>query len=148
MTYVRYRSVSQVLIKEGRDMFLKILLAVSLVVVFLADFAICQEERVVLEDNEHINENIKWLWGEVVSVNQASGELKVKYVDYEKDKENEIVIVATKQTELENAASLKEILAGDYASIDYEIKNGKNEAAFIIIETIEGESEEIQPINL
>ncbi|MFA5090556.1 MAG: hypothetical protein WC510_05970 [Candidatus Omnitrophota bacterium] len=87
----------------------------------------------------------QWLWGEVVSVDAASGELTVKYVDYETDSEKELTIHADSKTAYINVKSLLEIKPQDTLSIDYAVSSdGRNIAINVVLEKME-DTPEIQP---
>ena len=79
--------------------------------------------------------DVQWLWGEVVSVDAARGELTVKYLDYETEEEKQVVIVADDKTSFENADSLAQVRVADTISVDYVVeKGGKNLAKNISVE--------------
>ena len=95
---------------------------------------------------------VQWLWGEVVSVDTLTGQMTVKYLDYETDTEKEISININDQTSFENAKSLAEIKAQDTVSVDYTTNpEGKNIAKNISVERNEdiqtppGESTQEEP---
>lgn len=84
-------------------------------------------------------EDIKWVWGEVVSVDPAGVSIKVRYLDYETDSEAEGIFLVDKDTVFENIASIDNIKTGDSAGIDYSInKDGKNIIKSISIEKMGG----------
>jgi len=94
-------------------------------------------------------EETKWVWGEVLSLDTEKNEIKVKYLNYETDEEKEITIACDSETKFENISSIDEIRIGDYASIDYIAKDDKNIAMNISIEKVKEHIEEapseIQP---
>jgi len=80
----------------------------------------------------------QWVWGEVVSVDNSSGQLTVKYIDYETDSEKDIIISTSAETTYENAAVLADIKVKDTVSIDYTLgPEGKNMAKKISVEKAE-----------
>lgn len=85
---------------------------------------------------EEKDENqMQWLWGEVISVDSANNALAVKYLDFETDSEKEIIINVDEATAYENLKSLNEIKPGDNVSIDYIVgPQAKNVAKNIILE--------------
>lgn len=87
---------------------------------------------------------VQWLWGEVVSVDAASQQIVVKYLDYETDTEREMSIGIDDKTTYENIHSIEEIEPLDTLSIDYIVtSDGKNIAKNISAE--EPESLETLP---
>jgi len=92
-------------------------------------------EAVTIKETEP---ETQWLWGEVISADATSGQLLVKYIDYETDNEKEITLVTSAETTYENVAALAEIKPKDTASIDYLVtSDGKNLAKHISVERIE-----------
>lgn len=83
------------------------------------------------------DENISWVWGEVKSVDPVSMTFNIIYMDYQTDEEKELVLSADHETKLEGASDFSGIKAGDTASIDYIVKDGKNIPRNISIEKIE-----------
>jgi hypothetical protein len=84
-------------------------------------------------------QDLKWVWGEVVSVDPAGTNIKVRYLDYETDSETEAIFIIDKDTVFENIASIESIKTGDSAGIDYNInKDGKNIIKSISIEKMGG----------
>ena len=93
----------------------------------------------------------QWVWGEVVSVDAASNQISVKYLDYETDEEKEMSLSIDPRATFENVSTLDELKSGDSVSIDYIInKDGKNVAKVISVEKpedteIETKPEELEP---
>ncbi|GEM_PF-3300336 len=84
-------------------------------------------------------QDLKWVWGEVVSVDPAGTSIKVRYLDYETDSETEAIFAIDKDTVFENIASVENIKTGDSAGIDYSVnKDGKNIVKSISIERMGG----------
>lgn len=91
-------------------------------------------------------ENLEWVWGDVVSVDTAGNKFTVKYPDYETDAEKEIIFCVDEKTIFENAQSLGEIQPQDSASVDYFIDTGaKNIARLVSVEKAKQESYEDAP---
>lgn len=94
---------------------------------------------------------MQWLWGEVVSVDAARGQIIVKYLDYDTDTEKQMEITTDAKTVFENVKSIDEVKPQDTVSIDYSVTaEGKNIAGMISVEKIEIENnpqalEEAQP---
>ena len=81
----------------------------------------------------------QWIWGEVVSIDAATKNILVKYLDYETDTEKEININADDKTTYENVKSVDEIKPQDILSIDYIVNpDGRNIAKNISVEKPEG----------
>ncbi len=95
------------------------------------------------EETEEEIEEIEWVWGDVVALDE--NQITVKYLDYETDEEKEIMVVCDLETEFENISLISEIKVGDSVSIDYVVREGKNIAKFISVEKIETLEEEILP---
>ncbi|MEK6715556.1 MAG: hypothetical protein AABY43_05890 [Candidatus Omnitrophota bacterium] len=93
-----------------------------------------------------VEEDLEWVWGDVVSVDAEKGQLSVKYLDYETDTEKEIAFYIDEKTVFENAQNLGEIRPQDSASVDYAITNeGKNAARLISVEKNISETPESTP---
>jgi len=87
---------------------------------------------------ESVGPQTQWLWGRVVSVDATSGEILLKYLDYETDSEKEITIYTDANTAYENVAGLAEVRPEDTMSIDYVVAaDGKNTAKNISVEKLE-----------
>jgi hypothetical protein len=118
-----------------------ILGAVFSAVLLSTDLAFSQEQAPA-DSEMKLEPDIQWLWGEVVSLDAAKGELSVKYLDYESDQEKEIMIATDSSTTYEGGKSFADIKPKDTLSIDYTLTpNGKNTAKNINIES----SEVMQP---
>lgn len=63
--------------------------------------------------------DMQWLWGEVKSVDAASKEITVDYLDYESDGEKEVKILTDEKTNFENIKALADIKVKDTVSVDY-----------------------------
>ncbi len=61
----------------------------------------------------------QWVWGEVTSIDPASKQITLKYVDYEADQEKNITVTANDKTTFENAKSMDDIKQGNTVSVDY-----------------------------
>jgi len=106
-----------------------------------ASLTFCQEQTTgptPAAENKGAQEP-QWVWAEVLSVDAASRQMTVKYLDYEADTEKEMVISADDKTTFENANSLEEIKPQDTVSIDYIVSaDGQNIARNINVEKPEG----------
>jgi hypothetical protein len=86
-----------------------------------------------------IEQEMQWLWGEVILVDINAKQMTVKYLDYETDTEREINIAIDEKTVFENVKSLEEIKPKDTVSIDYITDlDGKSIAKNISVEKNEG----------
>ncbi|MDP1852880.1 MAG: hypothetical protein Q8L26_01535 [Candidatus Omnitrophota bacterium] len=91
-------------------------------------------------------ENLEWVWGDVVSVDAVENKFTVKYPDYETDAEKEIIFYTDERTVFENAQSLGEIQPPDSASVDYFIDiGGRNIARLVSVEKMKQEPYEDAP---
>ena len=96
------------------------------------------QEKTVSEDPVGTEPEMQWLWGEVVSVDAAKNEIRVKYLDYEADVEKEIALSADDKTTFENVKSLAEIKPQDTVSVDYIVGvQGRNLAKNFSVEKAE-----------
>ncbi len=94
-----------------------------------------------------LDADIEWLWGEVITVDEAAKTIKVKYLDYETDQEKEIIVSVNEQTTYENVAALNQIHAGDTISVDYTLEaGGANIAKNVSVEKTESENAEMPGI--
>ena len=81
-----------------------------------------------------------WLWGEVVSIDNAKGEITIKYLDYDTDQEKEIAVGIDDKTTYENTKGLLDIKPQDTVSIDYIVgSDSKNIAKNISVEKPDAE---------
>lgn len=83
------------------------------------------------------NENdMQWVWGEVVNLDGAGKTITLKYLDYETDQEKDILLAVDEKTTFDNIKNLDEIKPKDTLSIDYTITSGgKNIAGNISLES-------------
>ncbi len=103
-----------------------------------AGFAQSQSTQTIPGATEKIEPETEWLWGEVVSVDPVTNDIKVKTLDYKNDTEIEIVVGIDDKTTYENIKSVTEIKPKDSLSIDYIIgSDGKNLAKNISLEKTE-----------
>jgi hypothetical protein len=73
------------------------------------------------------SKDIKWVWGEVTSVDAANNKIAVKYLNYDTDVEETLNIVIDSSTRFENAEGINAIKVGDNVGVDY-LLNAKGEA--------------------
>jgi hypothetical protein len=89
----------------------------------------------------------QWVWGEVVSVDLPSNRVTVKYLDYDTDQENELVLSVDEKTTYENVKSLSDIKPQSPAGVDYMVDpQGQNIAKNISIENIDSLNSEAKPL--
>lgn len=82
-----------------------------------------------------VESETQWLWGEVSSIDIQRNELLVQYLDYDTDQEKEVNISVDDKTTYENVDSLLDIKPHDAVSIDYVVfSDGKNVAKNISVE--------------
>lgn len=86
------------------------------------------------------------IYGEVKSIDTASGTITVQYYDYDSDEEKSIAIVVDQSVKMENAASISDIKQGNWADVIYTVKNGKNIATSVIIEKDEEPAAEMAQV--
>lgn len=78
------------------------------------------------------------IYGEAQAVDASANSITVQYYDYDSDEEKTMDVVSSKDTKIENAASLGEIKKGDWIDVTYSVSEGKNVAKSIIVEKEEG----------
>ena len=111
------------------------------VFLLVSPFAFCQDPIPAAEAQ---NSEFSWVWGEITKVDTEKNEFVIKYLDYESDAEKDMVLAVDASTNFENTPSLKDIKAGDYASVDYAASaDGKNAAKNISIEKPDTPSGEV-----
>jgi hypothetical protein len=118
-----------------------ILISMFSFLLLIAGFSLAQEQPVI----NTTDPEVQWIWGEVVSIDSQKNEMTVKYLDYETETENNIVIAADEKTTYENINSLGQIKLQDNVSIDYVVGPAGNIAKNISIEKAESNEEEIKP---
>lgn len=98
---------------------------------------------------KNANDEVEWLWGEIVSLNAAEKSFLVKYVDYDSDTEKEMAIYTDDKTVFENVKDLNEIKAQDTVSVDYLMNADKAFAKSISVVKVEEltEAEPQAPVN-
>jgi len=80
------------------------------------------------------------IYGEIQSVNATSNSISIQYYDYESDEEKTVDVIINPETKMENANSLNDIKAGDWADVTYALSGGKNIAKSVAVEKEEEES--------
>ncbi len=98
---------------------------------------------------KNANDEVEWLWGEVVSLNGAEKSFLVKYVDYDSDTEKEMAIYTDDKTVFENVKDLNEIKTQDTVSVDYLMNSDKAFAKSISVVKVEEltDAEPQAPVN-
>lgn len=90
------------------------------------------------EKPEFVEPEINWMWGEVVSVDNNSGQIEIKYIDYDTEIEKTETIHTSADTTYENVSGLAQIKSDDTISIDYSISDDNSIIAkHIAIEKLE-----------
>jgi len=84
------------------------------------------------------SKEIKWVWGEVTSVDVANSKIAIKYLNYDTDVEETLNIGIDSSTRFENAEGINAIKAGDNVGVDYLLNaNGEAMAKSIALEKAE-----------
>lgn len=134
--------------KKATKVCLGLILCLSILVLW-AKVSFTQEAQTQPLTEEKVQETpqeeIQWVWGEVVSVDANNNQINVKYFDYETDLEKEMTLSLDKDTRYEGVASLLDIKPQDTVSIDYIIKEGKNITQQVNVEKFEGITPEVTP---
>jgi hypothetical protein len=138
----------EVVMKKATKVCLGLILCLSILVLW-AKVSFTQEAQTQPLTEEKVQETpqeeIQWVWGEVVSVDANNNQINVKYFDYETDLEKEMTLSLDKDTRYEGVASLLDIKPQDTVSIDYIIKEGKNITQQVNVEKFEGITPEVTP---
>lgn len=87
-------------------------------------------------------EEVDYSWGIVANVSE--GQIVVTEYDYDKDREADVVYSIDPNVELENAASLKDIAAGDSVDIEYVVEGDKRVAKVIAVDKSGKEYEPVE----
>lgn len=123
---------------------LLIALLVLLAAPLFADQTSREQQPLSVVQDQQVPE-IKWLWGEVLSVDPAARKLQVRYADFETDTDQEAVLQANERTVVEGVASFAQIKTGDTISVDYSVTDqGVNLAEMISVERIEDEEGQLK----
>lgn len=64
---------------------------------------------------------IKWVWGEVASVDAANNKIIIKYLNYDTDAEETLTVLVDAATRFENAEGINAVKAGDNIGVDYSL---------------------------
>ncbi|MDD5633745.1 MAG: hypothetical protein PHW46_00520 [Candidatus Omnitrophica bacterium] len=73
-------------------------------------------------------------YGEIQSADVSLSSLTFQYYDYENDEDKIVELTVNSDTNFENATSLDDIKKGDWAEIDYTVRDGKNIATLIVVD--------------
>lgn len=121
--------------------------AVAVSCVIMNTNPLFSQDQVIIPDSTAQNNNaslqeqlpeVRWIWGEVVEVDAANNQLKLKYLDYESDTEKEILLTTDAKTSFENIKSVAEIKPLDNLSVDYTVTaEGNNIAKNISLEKVD-----------
>lgn len=76
----------------------------------------------------------QWIWGEVVSVDQATNQVQIKHLDYDTYEEVTKVIAMDSGTLYENVGGISEIKAGDAVTVDFKTKEGIRVAELMVVD--------------
>lgn len=76
----------------------------------------------------------QWVWGEVVSVDQANKQVVIKHLDYETYEEVQTTLKSDEKTIFENIAGLSDIRPKDHITVDYNIKDNVNVAELVVVD--------------
>lgn len=118
-------------------------LAISLIVANLANPVFSQENPApALKAEAEPAANEISIYGEVQGANTTENSLSVQYYDYDTDEEKTIDVVLTKDTKLENTASITDIKSGDWVDVTYMVSDNKNIAKSVTVEKEETAAEE------
>jgi len=63
--------------------------------------------------------DLQWVWGEIVNLDSQAKTVTLKYLDYETDQEEELVLIVDEKTIFENIKDFNELKLSDTLSVDY-----------------------------
>jgi len=113
--------------------FLVVLLAFGLLIGAVVPVSLAQEEVAPADAPAAVAEDeTDYSFGTVKSV--GTDQIVVSEYDYEADKDVDVTYAVDASAQLENAASLKDIVAGDNVEIDFVNQDGKKVAKLISVE--------------
>ncbi len=88
---------------------------------------------------------LKWVWGEVSSVDAVNNKIMVKYLNYDSDAEETLNIAVDSATRFENAEGVNAVKVGDNVGVDYMLNvNGEAVAKSITLEKAESMPEKVE----
>jgi hypothetical protein len=91
------------------------------------------------------SKEIKWVWGEVSSVDAATNKITIKYLNYDTDLEETLSIAIDSATRFENAEGINAVKVGDNVGVDYILNaNGEALAKSIALEKAESMPEKTE----
>lgn len=91
-------------------------------------------------------EDVPWVWGEVTSVDAATGVISVRYIDSKEEVEKDLSLCVDSQTKFSNITGIADIKQGSFVSAEYVIQDGKNVIKEVTVEdNLEGYTEETAP---
>lgn len=119
-----------------KSVFLLIFIVLTLAVSYAQEPADAQIGPVLVTSVSPENKNdVGWIWGSVINLDNQNKRFSVKYFDYEADQEKEIVLSVDENTAFENFKSLDELKIEDTLSVDYLVGlDNKNIAKNISLE--------------
>lgn len=92
-----------------------------------------------------VSKEIKWVWGEVSSVDATTNKITIKYLNYDTDLEETLNIAVDSATRFENAEGISAVKVGDNVGVDYILNaNGEASAKSIALEKAESMPEKAE----
>lgn len=82
----------------------------------------------------------EWVWGEVVSVDEAHKQIVIRHLDYETYEEVQMTLVCDDKSLFENVPGLAQVKPGDGVTVDYNVQDGVNIAGLVVVEQKEAGS--------
>lgn len=91
------------------------------------------------------SKEIKWVWGEVSSVDAPNNKIIIKYLNYDTDVEETLVITVDGSTRFENSEGINAVKVGDNVGVDYMLgASGEAVAKSIALEKSEAMPEKTE----
>lgn len=117
-----------------------ILISVVFLVLLNIGLNLAQEEITPEGIPAASEQEVQWVWGEIVSVDTQNKTILLKYLDYETETEKEMSFNVDDKTTYENIKNIDELKPKDTVSIDYVISSdGKNIAKNVSVERPESQ---------
>ena len=127
-----------------------VIILVATQIGFAQDQAAAPIDKVINSDQPFApgkESDMQWAWGEVTNLDSQANTITLKYLDYETDQEQDLILVVDEKTTFENIKDFNELKLKDTLSIDYMIgADNKNIAKNISFEKPDDSSSVLPPV--
>ena len=100
-----------------------IVMMATMQIVLAEEAAVAPIDQAVITSNQDAlsqkDTDIQWAWGEVMNLDNLAKTITLKYLDYETDQEQELVLVVDEKTTFESIQNFNDLKLKDTLSIDY-----------------------------